>query len=157
MNPGGKVIPKVSAKWETLGPSRQPWRLWKRTLKAQVENYIIFQQHKNIRMQNELYKELHRSKGTQTATQWVILSEIQRQADTNAGRFLSSRSAFNRVNLCPGVFRVVIPGWAPTQLSYCLCLCVLTLPMSQRSKIMKFWFPGWSKKKKPGINNWIHM
>jgi hypothetical protein len=24
MNPGGKVIPKVSAKWETLGPSRQP-------------------------------------------------------------------------------------------------------------------------------------
>jgi hypothetical protein len=49
--------------------------------------YIIFQLCKNIRMQYELYKELHRSKGPETAgtmSQLVrkIQSQIQMQADS---------------------------------------------------------------------------
>ena len=51
-----------------------------------------------------------------------LVRKIQRQADTNAGRFLSSRSAWDRANLGPGVVEMVISGQDPTQLVYCLCL-----------------------------------
>jgi hypothetical protein len=56
-----------------------------------------------------------------------------KQMDTNAGRFLNSRSAWDRANLGSGVVKMVIPGWGPTQLSYCLCLCLLSLPKTQWS------------------------
>ena len=44
------------------------------------------------------------------------------QADTNAGRFLSSRSAWDTAKLGPGVLEMVISGQGPIQLTYCLCL-----------------------------------
>jgi hypothetical protein len=55
-----------------------------------------------------------------------LVRKIQRQADRDAGRFLSSRSAWDRANL--GLVGMVISGQDPTQLSHCLCLCLLFLP-----------------------------
>ena len=63
-------------------------------------------------MQYELHKGLHRSKRTEAATLSQLVRKIQRQADTNAGRFLSSRSAWDRANLGPGVVEMVLnSGW----------------------------------------------
>lgn len=42
------------------------------------------------------------------------------QKDTKAGRFLSSRSAWDAARLVPSVLKMVISG--PTQLVYCLYL-----------------------------------
>jgi hypothetical protein len=39
------------------------------------------------------------------------------QKDTKAGRFPSSRLAWDRMNLGPGVVGMVISGWDPTQLN----------------------------------------
>ena len=44
------------------------------------------------------------------------------QKDTKAGRILSSRSAWDRASLGPGMVGMVISGQDPTQLIYCLCL-----------------------------------
>jgi hypothetical protein len=54
MSPGIKSVANVSGKWKILGPSRQPLRLWKRTLKTQVHKYINSQLCKNIGMQYKL-------------------------------------------------------------------------------------------------------
>lgn len=52
------------------------------------------------------------------------ICQIQREADTNVGRFLSSRSSQNKRSLRPGpgMVEVVISGQGPTQLAYSLCL-----------------------------------
>jgi hypothetical protein len=50
-------------------------------------------------------------------TQLNLLSVLK-----NAGRFLSSRSAWNRATLSPSVVRMVIQEPDPTQLIYCLYL-----------------------------------
>jgi hypothetical protein len=39
-----------------------------------------------------------------------FVRKTQRQADTYAGRFLSSRSAWDIANLGPGMIRKEIPG-----------------------------------------------
>lgn len=46
-----------------------------------------------------------------------LVRRIQRQAYAKASRLLSSRSAWNRLNLGPGMVRVVNSGWHPVQLS----------------------------------------
>jgi hypothetical protein len=66
-----------------------------------------------------------------------LVRKIQRQADTDSGRFPSSRLSRHRGNLGPGVVGIVIPGQGPTQLSYCLCLCLLSFPKSQAAKVME--------------------
>jgi len=53
-------------------------------------------------MQYELYKELHRSEGTGSYNMSQLVRKIQRLADTNSGRFLSSGSAYDRANLGSG-------------------------------------------------------
>ena len=58
-------------------------------------------------MQYELYKGLHRSKGTEATTMSQLVRKIQRQADTNAVRFPSSMSAWDRTNLGQGVVEIV--------------------------------------------------
>jgi hypothetical protein len=60
-----------------------------------------------------------------------LVRKIQRWADSNAARFLSSRSAWGRVNSGPVVIPMIIAGWGPTLLAYCLCQCLLSLPESQ--------------------------
>jgi hypothetical protein len=45
-----------------------------------------------------------------------LVRKIQRWADTNAGRFLSSRSAWDRVNSGPGVVRMAISIKVPPTL-----------------------------------------
>jgi hypothetical protein len=52
------------------------------------------------------------------------------QADTNAGRFMSSKSARNEMNLGPGMVEMVIPGQDSTQLVYCLCLTGAGRPLN---------------------------
>ena len=64
-----------------------------------------------------------------------LVRKIQRQADTNAGRFPSSGSAWDRLNSGSGMVGMGIPGRGPTQLSYCLCSCLLPLPKSQGAKV----------------------
>jgi hypothetical protein len=44
------------------------------------------------------------------------------QKGTKAGRFLSSRPAWDRANLSPGIVGMVILEPNLTQLAYCLCL-----------------------------------
>ena len=73
-------------------------------------------------MQYELHKGLHRSKRTEAATLSQLVRKIQRQADTNAGRFLSSRSAWDTMSPGPGVVEIVISGQGLTQLAYHLYL-----------------------------------
>jgi hypothetical protein len=45
------------------------------------------------------------------------MSQLVRKSDTNAGRLLSSRSAWDRINLGPGMVRMVISGHDPIQIS----------------------------------------
>jgi hypothetical protein len=45
-----------------------------------------------------------------------LVRKIQMQANTNARRFLSSSSAWDRVNLGPGKIRMVLSGQDSTQL-----------------------------------------
>jgi hypothetical protein len=51
-----------------------------------------------------------------------LVRKIQRQVDTNAGRFLSSRSAWDTMSPGPGVVEIVISGQGLTQLAYHLYL-----------------------------------
>jgi hypothetical protein len=57
---------------------------------------------------------------------------------TKAGRFLSSRSAWNIGISGPGtgIVGMVISGWDFTQLSYCLCLCLLSLSKNQGTRVI---------------------
>ena len=48
-----------------------------------------------------------------------LIRKIQRQANANAGRSLSLKSACNRENLGPGVVRMEISGQGLTQLNLC--------------------------------------
>jgi hypothetical protein len=48
-----------------LRPSGQPLRLWERTLENMSSKIYNFSTMQNIRIQYELYKELHRSKRQQ--------------------------------------------------------------------------------------------
>jgi hypothetical protein len=48
-----------------------------------------------------------------------LTRKIQRQANANAGRSLSLKSACNRENLGPGVVRMEISGKGLTQLNLC--------------------------------------
>ena len=47
-----------------------------------------------------------------------LVRKILRQTDRNAGRFLSSRSAWDRAKLGPSVLEMVTSGQGPTQLAY---------------------------------------
>ena len=67
-----------------------------------------------LRLLRRLELGLSISKCNYTMSQ--LVTKIQRQADTNAGRFMSSRQAWGSGNLDLGVVRIVIPGWRPTQL-----------------------------------------
>ena len=58
----------------------------------------------------------------QSCTKSQLVRKIQTQANTNASRFLSSRSAWDRANLGPGIVRLVISEQDPTQIVYCLSL-----------------------------------
>ena len=119
MSPGGESAANTSAKPEMLWPPGQPLRLWKRTLKTWIPKCIISQLCKNIRMRYELncirgftvLKE-HR----QLPIPWTTLPF------TKTGRSLSSKSAWDRLNLSSGRVRMVIPGWDPTQLASLLCI-----------------------------------
>jgi hypothetical protein len=44
------------------------------------------------------------------------------QKNTKAGRFLNSRSTWDRADLGPGMVGIVISELNSTQLAYCLCL-----------------------------------
>ena len=70
------------------------------------------------------YEELYKSKGTTAAELSQLVRKIQKQADTKAGRFLSSRSAWDTGRSGLGVVKmeISVSGWGPTQLAYCLCL-----------------------------------
>jgi hypothetical protein len=46
-----------------------------------------------------------------------LVKKTQRQEDTNAGRFLSSESVWDRANLSGGMVRMVISEQGPTQLN----------------------------------------
>ena len=48
-----------------------------------------------------------------------LIRKIQRQANANAGRSLSLKSACNKENLGPGVVRMEISGQGLTQLNLC--------------------------------------
>lgn len=63
------------------------------------------------------YEGCHKSKGSKAAILGVSLSERYK-----AGRFLSSRSAWDTASLGPGVVEMVISGQGPTQLIYHQCL-----------------------------------
>ena len=52
-----------------------------------------------------------------SCTVYHLVRKIKRQADTKVGIFLSSRSAWERTSLGPGMLRFVISGWDPTQLN----------------------------------------
>ena len=60
------------------------------------------------------YEGLHESKGTEVATMSQLVRKIQRQADGNAGRFLSSRSAWDLESAGLGAGKMVISGQSPT-------------------------------------------
>jgi hypothetical protein len=50
-----------------------------------------------------------------------LVRKIQKQVDTKESRFLSSRSAWDRASLGPGMLGMVISGCDHTLLAYCLC------------------------------------
>jgi hypothetical protein len=52
-----------------------------------------------------------------SCTVYHLVRKIKRQTDTKVGIFLSSRSAWERTSLGPGMLRFVISGWDPTQLN----------------------------------------
>jgi hypothetical protein len=54
-----------------------------------------------------------------------------------ASRFLSSRSAWDRESLgpSPGVVGMIILGWGPTQLAYCLCLTKTGISLNSFAKL----------------------
>ena len=72
-----------------------------------------------------------------------LVRKIQRQADTNSGRFLCSRLPWHRGNLGPGVAGIAIPGQGPTRLSYRLCLFSLSFLNTQGAKVMAPWDYSW--------------
>jgi hypothetical protein len=55
------------------------------------------------------------NKSNYTMSQFV--RKVQQQADKNAGRFLSSRSAWDTASLGPGIVEMVIPGQGPFQIA----------------------------------------
>ena len=59
-------------------------------------------------------KEIKRFRGWQDPTQISLLFVL-----TKAGRFLSSRSAWDRASLGPGVVEMVISRQDPTELAHC--------------------------------------
>jgi hypothetical protein len=65
------------------------------------------------------------------------------QKDTKTGRYkcrqiVSSRLAWDRANLSIGVVKMVISGQGPTQLSYYLSLCLLSLPTNKGAGVMGY-------------------
>jgi hypothetical protein len=54
--------------WKTLGTSELFLRVWNRTLKTWIQ---LFKKM----IQYELYKEIHKSKGTKAAILWATLAE----------------------------------------------------------------------------------
>lgn len=56
-----------------------------------------------------------------------LYCEPASQKNTKADRFHSSRLAWDRASLSPGMMVMLISVWDPTQQSYCLCLCLLSL------------------------------
>jgi hypothetical protein len=83
-------------------------------------------------MQYEFYKELHRSKGTETAsTMSQFLRKVLRKEIKRLG-VVATRQDPTQFCLSmltkwipkgqpgPGVVGIVISGWSPPQLSYCL-------------------------------------
>ena len=64
-----------------------------------------------------------------------LIRKIQRQAETFAGKFLSSRSAWDTLSPGPGVVEMVISGLGPTQLVYHLCLIEAGRSLSSFARI----------------------
>jgi hypothetical protein len=97
-----------------------------------------------------------------------LARETQRQADTNAGRFLSSRSAWVRANLGPrvvgdGTLRTRSHPAMFTEAGRSLNSSAMLIkegekwtcypfPVSQGAKVLECGFPG-VVKREPGIND----
>jgi hypothetical protein len=69
----------------------------------------------NIRIQYDFYGELQEPERTEAAALGASLSERYK------GRFLSSRSTWDRVRLGLDMVGMAISEQDPTQLAYCLC------------------------------------